>query len=456
MCNQFKDLQISIIYSKRKTISVELRMDELIVRAPKGMNRREIKGFLHEKQSWIEKHLAKLQERKRALEQLSPFTVAEIQELAEQALTIIPEKVKKYAPIVGVSYGRITIRNQRSRWGSCSGKGNLNFNCLLMLFPDEVIDYVVVHIDADEDHVSLQFRERKGDLINLENNRKNNQAIAKLVYIYEGIEKEAPAGKRHKLINLYYFCRVCNGKENRKLWDEVYEYIENHYEVNRIKKIYLNADGGAWIKSGKKSIAGITYVFDEFHLEKAVMKLTSHMKDRREDKRKELYEAIRKKKKSDFEEIVEKLEEGLKDQKGVKRIEDNKVYLLSNWTAAKLRLNHKDGVKGCSAEGHVSHVLSSRMSSRPMGWSIKGMSKMAELRAYYYNGRDMLELVRYQKENLQKAVGCEEVVFSCEEMLREERKRRRVLGKLAELPIYRIPYPQIRKIANFKGHIYGL
>ena len=146
MCNQFKDLQISIIYSKRKTISVELRMDELIVRAPKGMNRREIKGFLHEKQSWIEKHLAKLQERKRALEQLSPFTVAEIQELAEQALTIIPEKVKKHAPIVGVSYGRITIRNQRSRWGSCSGKGNLNFNCLLMLFPDEVIDYVVVHL----------------------------------------------------------------------------------------------------------------------------------------------------------------------------------------------------------------------------------------------------------------------------------------------------------------------
>ena len=168
-----------------------------------------------------------------------------------------------------------------------------------------VVDYL--YIDADEDHVSLQFRERKGDLINLENNRKNNQAIAKLVYIYEGIEKEAPAGKRHKLINPYYFCRVCNGKENRKLWDEVYEYIENHYEVNRIKKIYLNADGGAWIKSGKKSIAGITYVFDEFHLEKAVMKLTSHMKDRREDTRKELYEAIRKKKKSDFEEIVEKL-----------------------------------------------------------------------------------------------------------------------------------------------------
>ena len=53
---------------------------------------------------------------------------------------------------------------------------------------------------------------------------------------------------------------------------------------------------------------------------------------------------------------------------------------------------------GSSTESHISHILSFRMSSRPMGWSRQGAGKMAELRAYYYNGGDMLELGRYQKK----------------------------------------------------------
>ena len=78
-------------------------------------------------------------------QQLEKLTEKDIRELADRALVYIPERVKYFAPQVGVSYGRITIRNQKTRWGSCSGKGNLNFNCLLMLTPPEVIDYVVVH-----------------------------------------------------------------------------------------------------------------------------------------------------------------------------------------------------------------------------------------------------------------------------------------------------------------------
>ena len=65
--------------------------------------------------------------------------------LAEEALKVIPERVEYFAKVIGVTYGKITVRNQKTRWGSCSSKGNLNFNCLLMLAPPEVLDYVVVH-----------------------------------------------------------------------------------------------------------------------------------------------------------------------------------------------------------------------------------------------------------------------------------------------------------------------
>ena len=65
--------------------------------------------------------------------------------LADKALEVIPTRVEYFANIMGVTYGNITIRNQKTRWGSCSSKGNLNFNCLLMLAPSEILDYVVVH-----------------------------------------------------------------------------------------------------------------------------------------------------------------------------------------------------------------------------------------------------------------------------------------------------------------------
>lgn len=154
MQSNFDDLQINIIYSNRKTIAIEVKMDGILVRAPKRASRREITAFLNEKRSWIEKHWEKMQERKELTEKLPPFTMAEIGTLAEKAAVVIPEKTKKYAPLVGVNYGRITIRSQRSRWGSCSSKGNLNFNCLLMLFPDDVIDYVVVHELCHRKHMN--------------------------------------------------------------------------------------------------------------------------------------------------------------------------------------------------------------------------------------------------------------------------------------------------------------
>ena len=315
------------------------------------------------------------------------------------------------------------------------------------------VDYL--YIEADEDHASLQFREKKGDLRENENHQKNNCLITKLVYVHEGIEKEAPKSKRHKLINPYYFCGVSHGEENNQFWDEIYEYMNNHYDLDKVKKIYLNADGGGWIKSGMKRMAGITYVLDEFHLEKYLTRLTSHMKDSREDAADELRTAIRSKTKKEFERTVERLEGYLENERETKRMSEAKAYILSNWTAARLRLKHKDGVKGSSTEGHVSHVLSSRMSSRPMGWSMTGAAKMAQLRAYSENGGEMLELVRYQKKDVPKAVGEEYEVLSSTQILQSERSRHGELGKYTESISHSLSL-QSKKIMYFNEHIWGL
>lgn len=327
-------------------------------------------------------------------------------------------------------------------------------------FPEEdipkekkVVEYL--YIEADEDHVSLQFREHKGDLDKDANGRKNNCLMTKLVYVHEGIESDAPKGGKHKLINPHYFCSTSQDCDNNGFWDKIYEYIDSHYDLEKVRKIYLNSDGGAWIKSGMRRIDGLVYVLDGFHLEKYLIKLTSHMKDSRADALEELRDAIRHKTKKDFEDIVSRLEDCLPDETGMKRLEDAKEYILSNWTAARLRLKHQDGVKGSSTEGHVSHVLSSRMSSRPMGWSIVGATKMAQLRAYDLNGGDMLELVRYQKEELPKAAGAEYDVLSSAEIIKSEKNRHGQLGKYVESISHSVP-DQVKKIVFFNSHIWGL
>ena len=148
------EVKISIIRSDRKTLSIQLRSGEIIARAPLRMKDKEIYSFIESKKPWIEKNLAKIEEHKKVNSNAEPFTQEEIKELAEKAKVIIAERVKYYAPRIGVTYNRITIRCQRTRWGSCSSKGNLNFNCLLALFPLEIIDSVVVHELCHRKHMN--------------------------------------------------------------------------------------------------------------------------------------------------------------------------------------------------------------------------------------------------------------------------------------------------------------
>ena len=136
-------MEYTVIRSDRKTLSLQVRPKGLIVRAPRRVSEAQIAEFVKRHRRWIETHLARVQDAE--AEALPPLSMKEIDALADRAMEVIPARVRYYAEKLGVTYGKITIRNQRTRWGSCSSGGNLNFNCLLMLTPPEVIDSVVVH-----------------------------------------------------------------------------------------------------------------------------------------------------------------------------------------------------------------------------------------------------------------------------------------------------------------------
>ena len=136
------EIPYTLVRSSRKTISIMIKpTGEVEVRCPRRCSKREINTFVASKEAWIRKHLKTIAARP----EVSVLSTGERKALAEKAAEVLPEKVSRFAQQLGVSYGRITIRSQRTRWGSCSAKGNLSFNCLLMLVPEKVLDYVIVH-----------------------------------------------------------------------------------------------------------------------------------------------------------------------------------------------------------------------------------------------------------------------------------------------------------------------
>ena len=138
-------MEYELIYSTRKTIAIQIMEDgRVVVRAPKKAGKRAIERFLSEKDNWIR---TKQQEIMEAYENKKSGLLTEAQKLKMKGLAkeVFAAKTAHFARIMGVTYGRITIREQKTRWGSCSLAGNLNFNWKLLLAPDEVVDYVVIH-----------------------------------------------------------------------------------------------------------------------------------------------------------------------------------------------------------------------------------------------------------------------------------------------------------------------
>ena len=143
-----------VIYSDRKSLAIQITAQATVrVRVPKNCPAPTIDTFLYEKQAWILKHLDSASQRLEQSSEKPQISENDRKRYIQLARDIFTRKTEYYARIMGVTYGRISIREQKTRWGSCSAKGNVNFNYQLAFLPEELLDYVVIHELAHRRHM---------------------------------------------------------------------------------------------------------------------------------------------------------------------------------------------------------------------------------------------------------------------------------------------------------------
>jgi len=257
----------------------------------------------------------------------------------------------------------------------------------------------ILYIEADEDHVALQ---------------DGRCAEPKLVYVHEGRRK---VGKnRWELVNVRCFGGMYPKSED--LWLEVADYLEQAYEMKDVERVYLSGDGATWIKSGVQWIQNSEFVLDGYHLLKYVKKATGHMPYMERYMWEYLNGGDRRNLRILFDAIVE----GTEDKRRKEAVYEARSYMFRHWEAIKRRQGEAYG--GCSAESHVSHIYSARMSSRPLGWSVEGADQMARLRVFSKNGGNIYDLVMERKLRAKRE-------------MREEQRDRRIQLKRRRTAYYK-------------------
>ena len=234
-----------------------------------------------------------------------------------------------------------------------------------------------LYIEADEDHVAMQ---------------KGTNKIIKLIYVHEG--KKVISKGRNQLQNVRYFTGEYKASED--LWLEVANYLEQAYDMGKVEKIYLSGDGAKWIKEGLNWIDRSEFVLDYFHLWKYIKKATVHMKHTREV----LWKYIRDLNKKGVKELLDFIIQNTEIDSKKESIRESKRYIMNHWQGIKR--GFEEEYVGCSAEGHISHILSERLSSRPMGWSLIGADQMARIRVYKANKGNIHELMKKKREETKK------------------------------------------------------
>jgi len=240
--------------------------------------------------------------------------------------------------------------------------------------PAEKKSVAILYVEADEDHIALQ---------------SGKSAMPRLIYVHEGIGEQ---GKRRYLKSPYYLASL-RGKPG-ELWQEAYEYIENNYDIDKIEQIYLSGDGAAWIKQGLDYLPKAKFVLDKYHMSKYVAKATAHMPEYAS----RVWDSLRE---ADYDElglVFNELHMATESESKREEIKESWAYFKNNWDGIKVQEEDAERIIGCSAEGHNSHILASRMSSRPMGWSKDGAEKMARLRAFKANDGKVIDFLKVEKK----------------------------------------------------------
>lgn len=124
----------------RLTITPDAR---LIVSAPRFVTKEKIEAFLAKHARWIAKKMEYV--RNMPVGVLVPNRKRDYVKYKEAARTLAAERLAHFNQHYGFTYNRITIRNTKSRWGSCSKKGNLNFSYKVALLSPRLADYVILH-----------------------------------------------------------------------------------------------------------------------------------------------------------------------------------------------------------------------------------------------------------------------------------------------------------------------
>ena len=225
--------------------------------------------------------------------------------------------------------------------------------------PVEYREVRELHIDADEDHVHLQ---------------SGSSTAVPLISVYEGKEYQ---GKRGICKNVFHISEY--GKAPEALWEQVSDEIDRRYDL-RNTRIYLHGDGASWIREGLEHLPNCTFVLDPYHKNKAIKQALSGIG--RESARvyeDEIRQALNDGDRRQLRSLWERLSREYPERK--KTIDENMGYLMTNIDAIAIVEKDECARNGGCTEPHVSHILSARLSSRPMGWSRETLKHLVPILA---------------------------------------------------------------------------